>query len=317
MAAGACIRWPYARISAKGVFVERVLRDKKAIVVFILPAFASYLIFMIYPIFRSLYFSFFEGVPNVNFSFVGLKNFEILGKDAIFINSVKVTVQYVLITASGLIILGFLAALLVMFGVKKINNLARTILYMPVVIPAVGVAAMFSKIYEIQPNYGLVNSILEAVGLGNLCKAWAGGTSTALAAVCIADIWHSLGYYMVIFYAGLVNVPKELIEAARIDGANTIQTIRRVVMPIMRPVTVMAIVLCLNNTFKVYDMPTVLTGGGPGRATYMLSLNMYQMAFSQWRYGYASVIAVVMMAVTLVVTQLITYIDARTDSGVV
>ena len=302
---------------AKGVFVDRVLRDKKAIIIFVLPAFASYLVFMIYPIFRSLYFSFYEGVPNVNFEFVGFRNFERLGNDPIFLNSVNVTVQYVLITASGLIILGFLAAALLMFGLRKYTHVARTILYMPVVIPAVGVAAMFSKIYEIQPNYGLVNSVLVAVGLEQLCKAWAGATSTALAAVCIADIWRSLGYYMVIFYAGLVNVPKELLEAARIDGANTVQTIRRVVMPIMRPVTVMAIVLCLNNTFKVYDMPTVLTGGGPGRATYMLSLNMYNMAFSQWRYGYASVIAVVMMVVTLVVTQLITYIDAKTESGVV
>ena len=297
--------------------MERVLRDKKAIFIFVLPAFASYLVFMIYPIFRSLYFSFYEGVPNVSFKFVGLKNFEMLGKDLIFINSVKVTVQYVLITSSGLIILGFLAASMLIFGLRKFNHLARTILYMPVVIPAVGVAAMFSKIYEIQPNYGLVNSILVAIGLENLCKAWSGATSTALAAVCIADIWRSLGYYMVIFYAGLVNVPKELMEAARIDGANTVQIIRRIVMPIMRPVTVMAIVLCLNNTFKVYDMPTVLTGGGPGRATYMLSLNMYHMAFSQWRYGYASVIAVVMMVATLVVTQLITYIDAKTDRGVV
>jgi len=297
--------------------MDRVLKDKKAIMIFFLPAFVIYLVFMIYPIFQSVYYSFFTGVPKLNFKFVGFANFKQLLSDKIFLDSLKITVQYVLISTAGQVLLGFLAALMVAYAMKRFSNMARTILYMPVVIPAVGVAAMFQKIYEIKPTYGLVNSILAAVGYEHLARAWAGLSSTALGAVIIADMWRAIGYYMVLFYAGLMNVPKELQEAAKIDGANTFQAIRHVVMPIMRPVTIMTFVLCLNNTFKVYDMPTVLTAGGPGRATYMLSLYMYQMAFSEWNYGYASVIAVVMTIAILIVTQIITTIDDKYGSGVV
>ncbi len=126
---------------------------------------------------------------------------------------------------------------MVMYGMKRFNNVARTILYMPVVIPAVGVAAMFSKIYEIEPNYGLINSVLALLNLNEYAKAWAGLSTTALGAICVADIWRAIGYYMVIFYAGLANIPKELEEAAKIDGANFWQRIRHIIMPILSPVT--------------------------------------------------------------------------------
>ncbi len=296
--------------------MNQLLRDKKAIIVFILPTLLVYIVFTFYPICQSLYFSFFDGVPGLDFKFTGFSNFSKLFADKVFIGSLTTTIKYVLITATGQLVLGLLTALFLKYGMKRFVNLSRTMIYMPVVIPAVGVAALFSKIYEIQPNYGLLNGLLAAVGLESMVKSWIGSSATALGALCIADIWRSIGYYTVIFYAGIVAFPKELEEAARIDGASTLQTIKRILMPILRPVTIMSVILCLNNTFKVYDMPTVLTMGGPGRATYVLSLYTYQTAFYDWRYGYASLLAVMMMFFILLVTQGVNYLNRKNNEEV-
>lgn len=291
--------------------MEKVLRNKKALIIFILPGLVAYLWFTFYPICQSIYYSLFSGVPGLDFKFVGLSNYKKMLSDNIFRESVLVTLRYLVITVIGKLVLGYATALFLAFAVKRYTNAIRTIIYMPVVIPAVGVAALFTKIYEIQPYYGLLNSFLAGIGLESAVKSWIGTSATALFSLCVADIWRMIGYYMVIFYAGIMSFPKELEEAARIDGATTMQTIRRILMPFMRPVIIMAVILCLNNTFKVYDMPVVMTAGGPGRATFVLSMYTYQKAFYDWQYGYSSMLAVVMMIFILILTQGINYVNER------
>lgn len=294
--------------------MDKVLHNKKAIAVFVLPGFLAYSIFVFYPMIQSVLFTFFEGTPNVKFEFVGLQNYIRLFGDKDFLNSFSVTMKYMLLTGTGWLVVGFIAAVLLRYGItSRYVNAARTIVYLPVVIPGVAAAALFSKIYEITPQYGLLNSVLAAIGLESLVKPWLGLSSTALWAVCIAEMWKGIGYYAIIFYAGLLNVPQELEEAARIDGAGSWQVIKSVVMPIMRPVNIMCAVLAIMHALRVYDMPRILTKGGPGYSTTALSLYMYKIAFKQWEYGYGSTIAIVALALTLIFTQLVMRLDKRKD----
>ena len=292
--------------------MDKVLRDKKAILVFILPTILMYLLVIFVPMCQSIYFTLFEGTPNVNMEWVGFTNYFKLFSDPEFMDSFKVTLQYLVIVACGWVVIGLLSALLLAYGLTKFQiDIARTVLYMPVVIPSVAVAGIFSKVFALTPTYGLLNSLLELIGLGQYAQAWTGQTSTALMTVCVADLWRGFGYYTILFYAGWLNVPRDLEEAARIDGCGTFRTIRHIVMPTIRPVTIMCIVLAVMNALRVYDMPDVLTGGGPGRATETLSIYMYKVAFSNWKYGYGSTLAIVMLAMSMGLTQIISLLDRK------
>jgi raffinose/stachyose/melibiose transport system permease protein len=290
--------------------LDKVLRDKKAILVFVVPTLLMYLLVIFFPMCQSIYFTFFEGTPNVNMEWRGFTNYLKLFSDPEFFTSLVITVQYLVVVACGWVILGLLSALLLAYGLKKAQiDIARTVIYMPVVIPSVAVAGMFAKIFALSPNYGLINSLLDLMGLDRFIQAWSGQSSTALMTVCAADLWRGFGYYTILFYAGWLNVPRELEEAARIDGCGTISTIRHIVMPTMKPVTIMCVVLAVMHALRVYDMPAVLTGGGPGRATETLSIYMYKVAFSNWKYGYGSTLAIVMLVMSLGLTQLISLMD--------
>lgn len=293
--------------------MEKILRDKKAIFVFMFPALLAYSLFVFFPMCQSIYFTFFEGTPNVNFEFVGLHNYAKLFDDVNFKESFMVTMHYVLVTGGGWIVFGLIVALMLQYGMNHFSNLARTIVYLPVVIPGVAAAALFSKVLEVTPTYGLVNSLLELMGLHHLIRGWTGDSATAMWMVCLVDLWKGIGYYTIIFYAGLINVPKEIEEAARIDGAGRLTVIRKIVLPLLKPVTVMCIVLAIMHSLKVYDMPLVLTDGGPGRVTTVLSIYMYKTAFTKWQYGYGSTIAIVMLLLILLCTQIVMRFDRKND----
>lgn len=290
--------------------MKKVLSDKKAVCVFVLPTLLMYLLVIFVPMCRSIWFTFFEGTPNVNMEWVGIQNYLRLFSDPEFLASFSTTIRYLVVVALGWIVLGLATALLLAYGLSKAQiDIARTILYMPVIIPSVAVAGIFSKIFAVSPNYGLINSLLDALGLDRFVQAWTGQSSTALTTVCVADLWRGFGYYTILFYAGWLNVPHDLEEAARIDGCGTFRTIHHIVMPTIRPVTIMCIVLAVMNALRVYDMPEVLTGGGPGRATQTLSIYMYKVAFANWKYGYGSTLAIVMLMLSMGLTQLLSALD--------
>ena len=293
--------------------MEKILRDWKAILVFTIPALLAYTIFVFYPMCQSIYFTFFEGTPNVDFEFVGLQNYAKLFEDVNFHESFLITMQYFFVTGGGWIIFGLIVALMLRYGLQHFANFSRTVVYLPAVLPGVAAAALFSKVLEVSPTYGLVNSLLDLVGLDSLIRGWTGDSATAMWMVCLVDLWKGIGYYAIIFYAGLINVPTDIEEAARIDGAGRLTVIWRIVLPLLKPVTIMCVVLAIMNSLKVYDMPLVLTDGGPGRATTVLSIYMYKTAFTNWQYGYGSTIAVVMLALTLVLTQIVMRLDRKED----
>lgn len=275
--------------------MNKVLGNKKAIALFTLPAVILFTCLVFIPLIWSLVYSFFSGQPGLDFKFDGIQNYLRIFTDKTLWVTVKNNLIYVVVVGGMQIVLGFLIAMLINFGVKKHQNLVRSLLFIPVVLPGVAVAQMFLKIYAITPQYGLLNSFLDAVGLHSMVRAWTGDPKTAMLSLIIMDIWKAVGMYVLVFYSGIIELPEDSIEAARIDGATTWQIITKIQIPQLKPVFRMALVICITACFKVYDSPVALTGGGPGTATMMPSMYMYSTAFNYGQFGYGSVLSLIIL----------------------
>lgn len=285
--------------------MNKVLGNKKAFCLFTLPSVLLFTALVFIPIIWSFTYTFFSGTPGVNFTFAGFTNYLKIFSDPQLLTSFKNNIIYVIVVGGGQIVLGFMIAMLINFGIKKRQNLVRSLLFIPVVLPGVAVAQMFLKIYAITPQYGLLNSLLELVGLSNLITAWTGETATAMAALNVMDIWKAVGMYILIFYSGIIDLPEDAVEAAKIDGANIFQIITRIQMPMLKPVFRMALVLCITACFKVYDSVVALTQGGPGIATMMPSMYMYNTAFNYSQFGYGSVLAILILIECAIFTMVV------------
>ncbi len=288
-----------------GNAMNRLLSDKKAVFIFMLPALLFVVCMMYIPIGWTIGYSFFDGFPGFGSSFVGFQNYIDIWKDRVFTQSFSTTLLYTVIQVVGQVGLGLLLAFLLKLGVKKHKDIMKTIIFFPSVIPAIAVAQLFIKIYEVRPQLGLLNSLLSAVGRADLVKGWLGETSSALLCLSIADIWRFMGFYAVLFYAAIIEIPEEIAEAARVDGVNTWQMIRYILLPLIVPVIITATSYCFIGTIKVFEMPYVMTNGGPGYATTLMSLYIYSTAFTYSRYGLGCSMAVILLLETLLVTVII------------
>lgn len=271
--------------------MKKVLENKTAIAVFIIPAFIVYSVIVILPVLWSLYYSFYAGSPGLKWEFCGLDNFFRLFNDKNFIASLVVNLKYISVVMLGQVGMGLLLALLFCFWLKRFKNIIRTLVFFPVVLPTVAVGQLFQKIYEIQPNYGLLNSLLDSLGLTNLVQPWIGQASTALASLCVMDVWVAMGFYAVIFYGALLDIPGDVIEAARIDGASGMSLFRYILAPLLRTMIITCLIFSFSGTVKMFESATALTNGGPGAATRSLSMYMYNVSFTYNKVGYGSVIA--------------------------
>ena len=285
--------------------MELLLRDRRAILTFVGPALLVYTLVVLVPIVWSLVYTLFEGNVIGGFQFVGLNNFALLVRDQAFWQSVAFTLKYAFFVTIGQVGVGLLLALLYVFYLRNAAGLVRTLIFFPVILPTVAVAQMYSKLFAIVPQLGLVNSLLQAVHLNGLVQPWLGQAGTALFVLVIMDIWRSMGFYAVLLYAGLVDVPNELLEAGRIDGAAGFRLVRRIVLPLMTPILFSSLIFSINGTLKVFDSVLALTNGGPGQTTTPLTLFMYNTAFSNGQYGYGSTIATALALMCLIVTLVI------------
>jgi ABC-type sugar transport system permease subunit len=284
--------------------MHKILSDRKAILLFVGPALAIYCVIVIVPVIWSFVYSFQEGTILSGFRYVGLGNFQKLLRDPDFFYSLSFGLRYAVIVTAGQIALGYGLALLYVFYLKRSTAFIRTILFFPVVLPTVAVAQIFIKLFEIAPQYGLVNAIFHSLDLNAWIQPWLGQPNTASFVVIVMDIWKAVGFYAIILYSGILDIPDEIIEAARMDGAHGWSLVQRIITPLLRPVLVTAIIFSLNGTLKVFDSILALTAGGPGKATTPLTLYMYKTAFTANQYGYGSTIAVVLTLECLLVTLL-------------
>jgi raffinose/stachyose/melibiose transport system permease protein len=292
--------------------MQGTLRDRRAVLVFVGPAVLLYTLILIIPIIWSLGYTLVSGSVITGFKYVGLGNFFQLWQDQKFLNALWFGTKYALVVSSGQVILGLLLALLYSFSLRKTSVLVRTIMFLPVVLPTVAVGQMFSKLFAIAPQYGLVNSLLQAMGQENLVRAWLGEPGSAFWIIAAMDIWKAMGFYAVLLYAGLVEIPEEILEAARLDGAQGWNLARFVVIPLIVPIVISSLIFSLNGTLKVFDSIMALTGGGPGTSTMPLTLYFQKVAFTYSDYGYGSTVALVLAFQCLLVTLLV-FRRARKD----
>ena len=282
--------------------MNKVLGNKKAISLFVVPALIVYTIIVMVPVIWSLYYSFFSGSPGLQWEFAGFDNYARLFRDKNFLNALTVNCKYVL---------GLLLSLMFKFWLRRCKTIVRTLVFFPVVLPTVAVGQLFAKIYEIQPNYGLLNSLLDSLGFTNLVQPWIGQSSTALWALCVMDIWVAMGFYSVIFYGALLDISDDILEAARIDGCGGWQLFKNILLPLLRPMVITSLVFSFSGTVKMFESAMALTKGGPGSATKSLSMYMYDVAFTYNKVGYASVIAIVIFLICVVGSLVINKFDVK------
>ena len=238
-----------------------------------------------------------DGVNEMKF--VWFENFARLISDKNFIQAFWHTIAYVLCNVPLTIVCSLALALLLnskIFG----RNFFRTVSFFPYVASLVAVAAVWNFLFN--PSMGPVNQILAALGVENLPK-WAAGKDTAMLTVILFSVWKNMGYYMVIFLAGLQGVNPELYEAASLDGANKWQQFRNVTLPQISPTTFFVTIMVVISSFKVYNEVYMITQGGPGTSTLVLVYQIYNEAFvGTPEYGYASAISMVLFLMVLIVT---------------
>jgi multiple sugar transport system permease protein/raffinose/stachyose/melibiose transport system permease protein len=280
--------------------MNRVFGDRKTIIILLAPALALYVLLKLVPVAWSLGLSFFEGNTLRGFEFVGVENFVKFFQDPAGIQSLWVSIIFAVLATAGQIVFGYLLALLYVFVLRKGSAFLRTAVFFPMVLPTVAVALLFRSFVSVGENQGPVNDLLNFFGLGSV--EFLASTVGTMGVALVMTWWSSMGFYAVLLYTGLLDIPDEVIESARIDGANGMRLVRHIVLPLSLPILISSIIFSFNSTLKVFDSLLALNGGGPGTTTAPLTLYMYRTAFEYAEYGYGSTIALVLTLLCLVFT---------------
>lgn len=266
-------------------------------VLYILPACVIITAFCIVTIFMAVYYSFTEYNMINEPQFVGLKNYAKLFTDKTFWAAMVNTVKYVVITVPAQVCISLgLAAFLAEKLQNRFGNFVKSVMFIPYIISGIAASAVWSILFK---RDGLINVVLGTVMEKG--PNWLGDRKLAFICVCIVVIWKSLGYFLIIYYAGVMGVSREQHEAALCDGATALQRFWYITVPGVKPITYMVVTLSIINAFQAFDIVYQLTYGGPGTATMTVAYVIYQSAFKDWKMGYASALAVVLLILVLTV----------------
>ncbi len=275
------------------------LRYQKKILLFIIPALFLYILFFIYPFFQTVFYSFTNWDGFTGASLVGVKNFgQILG-DEVY----RTAVGRIFIWAGLSILLKVGSALVIAYVLRKGGKGAsffRTVVFLPYVISSSAMCLMFSVMYD--KEIGLINILLRAIGLDSVTRYWLVDEKTVFYAVILIPIYQAIGYFFVILFAAMKDVPEDLYEAGRLDGTTPLTEFTRITIPYIWPTLVVCIVLAINGAFQNFDYIFIMTGGGPGHASEVPATYMYKSIFVNGQYGYGSAAALILFVITLVVT---------------
>lgn len=283
------------------------LKKTGLVLLFVLPALFFYGTFNLFGIARTFYYSAMDwkGI-SANKVFVGLSNYVAVAKDMNFWNALKNNL--ILVMASMFIQMpGALLLALLINSKLKFTKFFRTIFFMPMLLSTVATGIMWILFYD--PNFGLMAKIIRALGL-KFSTAFLQG-STAMPAILFVICWQFIPYYMIIFKAGLSNVPEELYEAAKIDGANTWQCFTNITLPMIIPTMRTSAVLQLVGSLKYFDLFYVMMGGAPNTSTELMATYMYKKGFTEFQMGYASTIAAYMFLICFIFACCFLYATSR------
>ncbi len=281
--------------------IMRRNKDRISMLLFIAPFTVLFITLFMYPLIKGVLFSFtdWNGI-NPRLNFIGIQNYiNLFTQDNRFLHSLGVTGVYTVVNVIGANVLGLLLALIIE-STASIKNLLRTAFFLPYIFSLVVVGFIWKLIYT-----KVMTNLYDITGIGFFNLDFLGDPKLALTGVLIMSIWQGLGYYLIIYIAGLQTVDKALLEAAGIDGANRFQRFFNVTLPMLMPSVTICVFTSIADSLKVFDAIFVLTSGGPGYATEAIALNIYNEAFGSANlYGYgmakAVILAIIIMAISLV-----------------
>lgn len=291
--------------------MNSVLGDKRAIMILLGPALLLYTLIKLVPVLWSLGLTFFTGNPLRGFEFVGIDNFVRFVNDDQAVQALGFTIRYSLVVSAGQIILGYLLALMYVFILRNASSWVRTIVFFATILPTVAVGLLFKSLFAIGQQDGPVNAGIEALGFSSI--DWFSSGAGTFAVAVIMELWRSMGFFAVLLYAGLLDIPEETLESARLEGATGLKLVRYIVLPLSLPVLLSSVIFSFNSSLKVFDTLLALNNGGPGSETTPLTLLMYRTAFQYSDYGYGSTIAFVLTILCFLVT-LVIFRSARRDN---
>lgn len=261
---------------------------------FLAPFLALFAVFLIYPVIDSLRLSLYDAKGLSDREFIGLKNYQSLATDDRFRRALVNTCYFALGTVCVQLPLALLLALALNSQRLRLRNVYRFGFFVPYVTSAVVVSFMFILVFD--KNYGLLNNALAAISVPKL--PWLTSTQWAMPALIILGLWTWVGINSLYFHAGLQGISPELIEAARIDGASPLQIFARIILPLLRPVTVFVFTIGVIGSFHLFAQPYLLTQGGPQDSTLTLTMYLYQKGFRSFDLGYAAAIGYAIVLIT-------------------
>jgi alpha-glucoside transport system permease protein len=265
------------------------------VLAFLAPALLLILIFLVYPVISTLRMSVDRGLGGEFSRFVGLDNYVTLLQTPSFVGSIINNILWIIFYTGFVILFGLIIAVVAMR--VRYEATIKAVVFLPMAIAATALGVIWGFVYALDPQVGLLNAILGIVHIGPV--SWLGDPGFVNAALIAVGIWGSTGFATVILSAALKGIPTEILEAARTDGANEFQIFWRIIVPMVSlPISVLAVTLIVN-VIKLFDIPYVMTQGGPGDASRVIAFEMYKQDFSAGQYGKAAAVAVVMLIILI------------------
>jgi ABC-type sugar transport system permease subunit len=259
---------------------------------------AFYTVFVLLPLAQSIQIATWNWNGLSEPTSIGLANFSRALNDPLFIGAFRNTALWLIVAVTVPTVLGLLLAVLLDRPLRA-SRVYKSAFYMPITLSLVVVGQVWIWIY--QPDWGLLNTVLRTVGLDDLTRAWLGDPATSLAAVILAWSWQQTALSLILYLAALTTIPRDLLEAASIDGASAWQQFRRIIVPLLRPASVVVVALAVINTLKGFDIVFMLTKGGPFHTSSNLAMFMYSETFLKYRIGYGAAIAVALFILAVIV----------------
>lgn len=270
--------------------------DWRAALLFILPASVGFLVFYVIPAIRGFWYSVTDYEFLGDADFIGLDNYRQMVGDQLFWNALLVTLEYVVINIGVQTVVALVIAVLMQR--LTTNIVIRGVLLLPYLIANVVVALIWY--WMANKLIGIINIGLEAIGLP--AQAFFGSSFWSIPTIALVNTWRHMGYTALLIFAGLQTIPKQLYEAAAIDGAGEVKSFFRITLPLLRPVLALVLVVTVTGSFQIFDTVAVTTAGGPINATRVIYYYIYDLAFNRYHFGYASTLTVALFLILALVS---------------
>lgn len=256
---------------------------------------AYFAIFLIYPVFRAFLGSFHDWNPLIQqFDFIGWENYSYILTDSLFWSSISNTLVFTFFSTLFRVVIGLGLALLLFSKMTKFRTAFQGLFYMPTITPLVAVSFVWMWMFD--PQFGLINKVFD------LDINWLKDSTWALPAIIIMTVWKDFGYATVLFLAGMMGLPNEVYEASTIDGANSWQTFRHITAPLLKPTTIFVVITSLISYLQAYIQILIMTKGGPGTSTFVISYLIFDEAFVGYNFGTASAMAIILFVIIGILT---------------